>query len=247
MNIRQIYEFFCKPNRFSASYAVVKDFVIFVPTLIIFFATATYGEKAHATVDISPLTHTFSADTKSGVLNLRNRATETKTFELHVYAWTLNEKGEEVRTPSKDIRFSPAVITMMPLSSQVVRFIRAPQIGDETRYRIVLKEITPVSIKGSGIQFNLTLDFAWFFKKATAQPEIVATASGSTISFKNNGNATAQLQNLKIGETIVAPGLVGYVLPGENQVVELPNGTVIPPSVKVGLNLTETTLPVATK
>ncbi len=247
MNIKQIYDFFYKLKKIPNSYVVVKK--LFIPSLIIFFATATHSQRVEANINIDPLYMVYSADQRTGSLNIQNRTNDVKTYELKAEAWTLGADGKEVRTPTQDLRFSPSIIRLFPNITQVVRFIRNPSTDTkELRYRIRLNEISKIQLQGSGITYGLTLDFPWFFRSPTAQPNLTFKATGpNTFSVKNTGEATAQLKNLFIGEYKVLEGFVGsgYLLPGEEEIITLPSRTTVPSQVSIVTNEVRSTFQIA--
>lgn len=190
------------------------------------FALVGYpASHALANIKLSSTYQVFSSATQTGQFTIESLHAEEKTYQVQAFAWTLDANGQEVRAPSQDIRFSPSMVKLAPNGRQVVRFLRAPSSKtEEVRYRIVLAEVSPVRMEGSGLAIALNVDFPWIFRSPTAATNLTTTLDGNTLVIRNSGNATAQLMDLRQGETLVQAGLVGYVLPGESERVTLPAG-----------------------
>jgi fimbrial chaperone protein len=180
--------------------------------------------RAFANIDIAPLYQVQSSSTTVGQLMLANNTDAAKVYQIRAFAWTLDANGQEVVSPTSDIRFSPSQVTLPPQGRQIVRYLRAPSASKgEIRYRIVAQEISAPQINGSGLGLLLKLDFPWIFRAASDKPVLNVTRDGSTLVIRNDGNATAQLSTISAGETVLVDGLVGYVLPGEEQRIALPS------------------------
>lgn len=165
-------------------------------------------------LQVRPLYSEFPAAHKSGVLTIYNTDATEKTYQVIVEAWTLKD-GQKVRTPSKDIRMAPSIMTIKPKGSQVVRYVYSGQVDQEAAYRVAVQEI-PSSIKPekSGVSYTMRMDAPWFWRAAETKPQLSARWEGGDLLVKNAGTATAQLVNLDAGG-VQKQGLVGYVLPGE--------------------------------
>lgn len=151
---------------------------------------------------------------------------DTVKVQIRLFRWH-NKGTEDVYEQTQDIGFSPAIVSLAPNESQVVRMVvLAPQRPQEGSYRLFIDQlppppragtvtlpvrfVVPVFVQGEHSSSKPAL--AW---KATARSgEAVVTAT-------NTGGTHARLANLGYvaggHEQIVVPGLAGYVLAGEQR------------------------------
>lgn len=190
---------------------------------------------SHASaVEVSPLGMTHAPSQRVGVLTVRNSATTPKTYQLSAESWTVVD-GAQVRAPSQDIRFAPAVVTIAPGGAQTVRYaIRVDTSGVERAYRVEVREIVGPDAKPNemGLILAMHMDFPYFWRAPDSAPVLAARWDGDTLVVKNSGTATAQLADLTAGAA-VKQGLVGYVLPGEERRIRVEGGTGSTVSVRV--------------
>lgn len=181
-------------------------------------AMATVAFSAQA-VQVRPL-YTEQAKTKTaGVMTVANDAKVDKTYQVSVDRWTV-ANGKQVRTKTTDLRFAPSIFTVKAGKVQTVRWAIAKeaQSGSEERlYRITVKEVADPALSQLGGVLNLiTVDTAWVWRPEGAAPQLSARWDGGVLVVKNTGNATARLVDLVAG-SVSKKGLVGYVLPGDEQ------------------------------
>lgn len=187
--------------------------------------------SAHA-IQARPLATEYAPSTTSGILTAHNDTGDTKTYQVLVDRWTV-ENGEKVRAPSDGLRIFPSVFTMEPGKSQTLRWALKPDGSPETAYRITLEEVPdPELVKQSGVTTTMNLDFPWFWRDRNLNSKLSIRWDGPTLVVSNTGQATAQLVNLVAG-SVNREGLVGYVLPGETARFDLDAKAPVPVSVKV--------------
>lgn len=212
----------------------------FVIAALLALGTAT-SLPAHA-IEVSPLGMIHAPSQRVGNVTLRNSATTPKTYQLTAERWTL-ENGAQVRTPSQDIRFAPAVVTIPPGGAQTVRYaLRTDPAGSELAYRITVREIVGPEAKPNqlGLIMAMHMDFPYFWRSPDSVPSLSARWEGDELVVRNSGTATAQLSDLTAG-AVKKGGLVGYVLPGEERRIRMEGGN---GSVTVRVNGKDQTLAV---
>ena len=204
-----------------------------VATALILALGSAFAPSVSA-IEVSPLGMTHAPSQRVGVLNLRNSATTPKTYQLSAESWTV-ENGVQVRNPSQDIRFAPAVVTIAPGGAQTVRYaIRVDTTGSERAYRVVVREIVGPDAKPNelGLIMAMHMDFPYFWRSPNDAPSLSARWDDDDLVVKNSGTATAQLADLTAG-AVVKQGLVGYVMPGEERRIRVEGGKGSTVSVRV--------------
>ncbi len=115
---------------------------------------------AHAgSFSVSPTRLELSATVQSAAVTMRNDEREA-LVQAEVMLWEQVD-GEDRLTPTRDLLVSPAVFTLPPNGSQLVRVARRNVPADSTRelsYRLVLQEVPqPANPEFSGLQVTLRL------------------------------------------------------------------------------------------
>jgi len=103
------------------------------------------GTSSAATFNVSPTQVFLSGAETSTLLTIRNESAEPLRFQLSVFAWTQNAAGEMVLTPTNDVVFFPALLTLGPNEERKVRIGRVVAAGEvERTYRIFVEELPPL-------------------------------------------------------------------------------------------------------
>ena len=176
---------------------------------------------------ISPLRVDFAETSGTAALTVRNEDATPAVIQTQGMAWS-QEGGQDALIPSRDLLVSPAVFTLQPGGSQLVRVAlrRSIDPARELSYRLLVQEVPqPASKDFIGLQVALKLSVPIFVAPtAPAEPRLTwaATrdASGKlSVTARNDGAAHARIHNFALktadGATTVLeqPGL-SYVLPG---------------------------------
>jgi fimbrial chaperone protein len=182
------------------------------------------------TFTISPLRVDFTGTPGTAVLTVRNGEAGSVVVQAGGWSWS-QEDGQDAIEPSRDLLVSPAVFTLAPGGSQLVRVAlrRTPDATRELSYRMVLQEVPQAASPGfTGLQVALRLSIPVFVAPlAPSAPDLAWTArsdaSGrTTLTARNLGTANARIHRLAL-QTADArttlfelPGLA-YVLPGASR------------------------------
>lgn len=189
------------------------------------------GAGAHASgLQVSPVTLSLQPVQRADGLWLSNTGTGMVHAQVRVYRWT-QENGADQLTPSQELVISPPMLGIKPGDRQLIRVIRvgAPPSGSgaaETAYRLAIDEL-PVDVQGKrGLQFVLHYSVPVFIEpegKAAVTPslrwQLQRDGDHATLLVSNSGTGHAQLADLNYvnhagHRTVIAGGLLGYVLPG---------------------------------
>lgn len=200
------------------------------------FALSSAGA---GTFTISPLRVDFTGATGTAALTVRNEEATPVVVQAEGLAWS-QDGGQETFQPTRDLLVSPAVFTLAPGGSQLVRVAlrRGPDATRELSYRMVLQEVPQAaSPEFTGLQVALRLSIPVFVApRAQSAPDLAWTARPGadgrmTLAVRNDGNVNARVQRFALKSADGAstlfeqPGLT-YVLAGASRqwLIDLPTG-----------------------
>lgn len=207
-------------------------------TALVVLLLACAAPLGAAGLQVSPTTVEIQAARNAGGLTLFNNGSRDFTAQARVFRWSQVD-GEDVLEPTTDLAVSPPMLELPAGSRQLVRVIRlGPPPEQETSYRIIVDELPAEpqdSGQGAALRFVLRYSVPVFVAPADGQPtapvlhtRVIGDAEGRRrIEVQNVGNGRAQVAGLSYvtpgGERIaIAPGLSGYVLPGQHRYWDLP-------------------------
>jgi len=177
---------------------------------------------------ISPIRLDLSAAARSAALTVRNDEREA-LVQAEVMLWEQVD-GKDRLTPTRDLIVSPAVFTLPPKGSQLVRVaLRSPPAGTtrELSYRLILQEVPQAANPDfSGLQIALRLSVPVFVANESATGPAIAwsaAASGNdlVLTAQNSGDTHARIHAFTVAPTVGAEAPlvqpVGtYILPGQS-------------------------------
>jgi len=183
---------------------------------------------AHAgSFSISPIRLDLSVATRSAALTVRNDEREA-LVQAEVMLWEQVD-GEDRLTPTRDLLVSPAVFTLPPNGSQLVRVaLRTPPVGvtRERSFRLLLQEVPQAaSPDSSGLQIALRLSVPVFVANESASgPAIAWSAAASghelVLTAQNSGDAHARIHRFSVAPVVgddapLVQPVGSYILPGQ--------------------------------
>lgn len=90
---------------------------------------------------VSPTRITFTKETKSSIITVKNVSKEPITITANAMEWTQDDFGKDQYSPTKDLVFFPKVVVVKPGESRVIRLgVRVPAVKTEKSYRFFIKE-----------------------------------------------------------------------------------------------------------
>jgi fimbrial chaperone protein len=195
-------------------------------------AAAAFGlspPPAHAAgFSISPIRLDLSATARTAALTVRNDEREA-LVQAEVMLWEQVD-GQDRLTPTRDLLVSPAVFTLPPNGSQLVRVALRNPPADTTRelsYRLILQDVPQAARPDfSGLQVALRLSVPVFIAVAgTSGPALewsaAASGQGLVLTAQNTGDMHARIHGFSVtpadgGEALVQPA-ASYILPGQTR------------------------------
>jgi fimbrial chaperone protein len=182
------------------------------------------------TFTISPLRVNFADATGMAVLTVRNEDATPVVVQTQGLAWS-QEAGQDALAPSRDLLISPAVFTLQPGGSQLVRVALRRKVDPvrELTYRVLLQEVPQVASPDfNGLQVVLRLSVPVFVEPlapAAAQVAWVANRGDDgrlSLSARNDGAAHARIHGFSVktadgATTVLDQPELAYVLPGSSR------------------------------
>ncbi|MCX7053525.1 MAG: fimbria/pilus periplasmic chaperone [Proteobacteria bacterium] len=181
------------------------------------------------TFSISPVRVDLAAQSTTGVVTIRNQEEQPVVVQAETRLWQQTSAGEQLE-PTRDVLVTPAVFTIPPQGSQVVRIALRRDVDPRTElsYRLILTEVPQQAAPGfNGLNMALRMSLPIFIAaQAPTAPQVKWSAARSpdgtvTVTALNAGSEHARVLDLMIspepgnGEWLHQQG-AHYVLPGQS-------------------------------
>lgn len=147
------------------------------------------------TFQVNPIRITLSRQSPSSLLSVRNDSAEKIRFQIGVFAWDQNPKGEMVLNPTEDLIFYPGLLALEPGDERRIRIgTNDLMVVSERSYRIFVEELPPLeNTQSHGIRILTKMGVPIFIQpsKPTVQGRLDQMGfRGSEFFFeiKNLGN-----------------------------------------------------------
>jgi fimbrial chaperone protein len=170
------------------------------------------GGVSAAAFNVSPTRVDLSGRNASALLTLRNESAETIRFEITANAWDQAADGEMVLSPTDDILFFPALVSLSAGESKKVRVAATVAAGEsEKSYRLFFEELPPLETTGSnqGPQVRILTKMGVPVFVAPAKRTVAASLTEPGI---DRGRVAFEVMN----DGTVRFSLFGVVLTGES-------------------------------
>lgn len=197
-----------------------------------------------ATLQVSPVRITISADGKAGVVRLHNQSDVPTLVQVEALVWNETADLSQVATTS-DILAVPPVFEIAAGAEQLIRLaLRRPLTsGTEQAYRLLITEVPRAVGDGvEGVSFALRLNLPVFVTPDGALPQpawsLQRDGGGAKLTLDNQGNAHVRVRSIALFEDggaqpVFASDEGGYVLAGDERSWQLDLGR-----LKAGASLT---------
>jgi fimbrial chaperone protein len=180
------------------------------------------------TFQVNPIRITLSRQSSSSLLSVRNDSAEKIRFQIGVFAWDQNSKGEMVLNPTEELIFYPTLLALEPGDERRIRVgTDDPIVASEKSYRIFIEELPPLeNSQSDGIRILTKMGVPIFIQpsKPTVQGRLDQMGfHGSDFFFeiKNLGNVHFFPRTIRVkgagsqGETFLERELQSwYILAG---------------------------------
>ena len=182
-------------------------------------------------LQIAPTSIEMASAGPAQALWLTNTGDHELRAQVRAYKWS-QTGGKDALEPTQALVASPPMLSVPPGGRQLVRVIRTAQDGatGEQTYRLLVDELPLEAAKGTGVQYVLRYSVPVFVGGA-GTPSLAWSTSlgkdGLRLDIRNSGSMHAQLSAMTLDSpnaapVTLAPGLLGYVLPGASMHWTLP-------------------------
>jgi fimbrial chaperone protein len=178
-----------------------------------------------ATLQVSPVRITISADGRAGIVRLQNDSDTPTLVQVEALTWNESEDPSNVAR-TDEILAVPPVFELAPDASQVIRLaVRRPVTsGTEAAYRLLITEVPrDVGDAAQGVSFALRLNLPVFVTPDGAAPapawSLERNGGAAKLTLGNQGNAHVRVRSVQlfqdgVAEPVFASDDGGYVLAG---------------------------------
>ncbi len=181
------------------------------------------------TFSISPVRVDLATQSTTGVVTLRNQEDQPVVVQAETKLWQQTSAGDQL-APTRDVLVTPAVFTIPPKGSQVVRLAlrRDADPRMELSYRLILTEVPQQAAPlFNGLNMALQMSLPIFIAaQSPTEPQVKWSAARDpdgkvAITALNAGSAHARVLDLAVspqpgnGEWLHQQGAY-YVLPGQS-------------------------------
>lgn len=161
-----------------------------------------------ATFRVEPIHVFLGASVKSTLVTVTNESQETIRFQVRVFAWDQNRKGEMKLEPTEEVVFFPKLFTLDPGKAQKIRVgVTSTPLSVERTFRMFVEELPPVERPtpeaGTRVRVLTKMGIPIFVEPPEKKP--LATIDGLSLvdgelkfSVENQGNVHFSLFGVKV-------------------------------------------------
>ncbi len=135
-----------------------------------------------ATFTVNPTQIFLGGRTATALVTLKNDSEESLRFQLTAFAWQQSPTGEMELTPTQDVVFFPALLTLGPREERRIRVGSSVVAGAQERtYRVFVEELPPVDggAPGSAVRVLTKMGIPIFIRPTSEKT--TATLQGLTV------------------------------------------------------------------
>ncbi|HZH04353.1 MAG TPA: fimbria/pilus periplasmic chaperone, partial [Myxococcaceae bacterium] len=116
------------------------------------FLSPRFAFAQAAGLNVSPIQIYLTPNSRNTLLTIRNDGAEEGRYQLDVFDWGENERGEMQLRPTREVVFFPRLLVLKPGEQRNVRVgATAEPVNEEKTYRIFIEELPPPKRPGSGV------------------------------------------------------------------------------------------------
>lgn len=197
-------------------------------TFITLAAALLPGLAEAGTYGVSPLSLSYSPQTRTGVVTVTNEDDQPLSIRIKAMKWTQGDSGDDQYADTDELIFFPRRLDMKPGEKRLVRVgVKAAQESSESAYRLYLEELPAAQTDKTGatklavlVTFGLPVFNAPADAKAAATlGDVSATPAGLQFAVSNRGNAHERLSRITTEDgALVTEDLPGrYIFPGRTR------------------------------
>jgi len=188
----------CKDKKFQGE-VILKCIVLLV--LLIFCPS----EGFPINFSINPVRIFFEGGKKTDILTIKNESTDSASLQINAVAWTQDETGENIYSPTEDILFYPKLFEINPGEEKIIRIGKKVSRSDmERTYRLFIEEIPDnTQLETTSVKILMKVGIPVFIlpvnAAASGRIESIELREGSLrVDVTNEGNTHFIIKSMKV-------------------------------------------------
>jgi fimbrial chaperone protein len=188
----------CKDKIYQGE--LILKFVVVLLLLILF-----PSEGFSINFSINPIRIFFEGGKKTDILRIKNESSKSAALQINAFAWTQDEKGDDVYSPTEDILFYPKLMEIHPEQEKLIRIGNKVSRSDtEKTYRLFIEEIPDNSQpETTSVRILMKVGVPIFIAPIKADAsgviESIELSKGSLrMAVKNEGNTHFIIKSIKV-------------------------------------------------
>ena len=154
------------------------------------------GVADAATFSVNPTRVVLTARAATALVTVRNEGDEPLRFQVSVFGWTQDARGQIQLAPTEDLIVFPLMMALPPKQERSVRVGAAIPFGPvEKSYRLIVEELPPPERPGqpTGVRVLTRMSVPIFLqppspKAAATLTDVAFGPGGLTFTLRNTGN-----------------------------------------------------------
>jgi fimbrial chaperone protein len=152
------------------------------------------GRAVAQPLEVTPTLVELSQDARAVLVTLRNASAEPVRYQVAVFAWDQDVRGEMKLAPTTDLQFFPSVLSIAPGEKRNLRVAASVPAGAAERsYRLFVEQLPDAARAANAVRVLTRVGIPVFVEPATRVVRAEATAlvlSGRRFTFtlRNTGN-----------------------------------------------------------
>jgi fimbrial chaperone protein len=174
--------------------------IVFLSLIVLF-----PSEGLPVNFSINPVRIFFEGVKKTDILTIKNESTKSVALQMTAFAWTQDEKGENVYAPTEDILFFPKLLEIKPGEEKIIRIGKKISLSDtEKTYRLFIEEIPDNSkAETTSVRILTKVGVPIFIpplktSASGAIEKIELNRSGLRLGVKNDGNVHFIIRSIRV-------------------------------------------------
>lgn len=185
-------------------------------------------------LSVMPVRVDVAAGRRFCSLTLGNTSDQPVTVQVRAFAWSRDESGADILDPDNAFVLNPAIATIAPGASKLVRCSLPPTApaadsaavsGIEQPWRLIVDQLPDPNFNVPGtVQTLLRISIPVFRVTDKAAPHLTAALSGKALRLANSGTGHAKVLAVTVrgtGGDAVTVDRPFYLLAGGAQVVPI--------------------------
>jgi fimbrial chaperone protein len=178
----------------------ILKYIVFLLFIVLF-----PSEGFPVNFSINPIRIFFEGAKKTDILTIKNESPKSVALQISAVAWTQDEKGENVYSPTEDILFFPKLLEINPGEEKIVRIgNKVSRSETEKTYRLFIEEIPDNSrTETTSVKILTKVGVPIFIpplkSAASGVIEKIELSKGSLrMGVKNDGNVHFIIRSIKV-------------------------------------------------